>query len=117
MFTGIIECIGNVATIEKSGTNLRFLINSPISKELKIDQSVSHNGVCLTIESLTHNGHWITAIAETLQKTKSLYHSIQKLLSLDDSIIVLPSHTNKPVDFDGKPIQSTIVLTCLWHRE
>ena len=46
--------------------------------------------------------------AETLQKAKSLYHSLQKLLMLDDSIIVLPSHTNKPVDFDGKPIQSTI---------
>lgn len=46
--------------------------------------------------------------AETLQKAKSLYHSLQKLLRLDDSIIVLPSHTNKPVDFDGKPIQSTI---------
>lgn len=49
--------------------------------------------------------------AETLQKAKSLYHSLQKLLTLDDSIIVLPSHTNKPVDFDGKPIQSTIGIT------
>ncbi len=45
---------------------------------------------------------------ETLQKAKSLFHSLQKLLSLGDNIIVLPSHTNKPVDFDGKPIQSTI---------
>lgn len=49
--------------------------------------------------------------AETLQKAKSLYHSLQKLLTLDDSIIVFPSHTNKPVDFDGKPIQSTIGTT------
>ena len=46
--------------------------------------------------------------AETLQKAKSLYHSLQKLLTLDERIIVLPSHTNKPVDFDSKPIQSTI---------
>ena len=46
--------------------------------------------------------------AETLQKAKSLYHSLQKLLTLDESIIVLSSHTNKPVDFDSKPIQSTI---------
>ena len=83
MFTGIIECIGNVATIEKKGTNIRLLIKSPISRELKIDQSVSHNGVCLTIESLTENGHWITAIAETLQKTDLRSWTLEKQINLE----------------------------------
>ncbi|MES2005177.1 MAG: riboflavin synthase [Bacteroidota bacterium] len=69
MFTGIIECTGKVLTVSKNGSNLRFRIQSPVSGELKIDQSVSHNGVCLTVESLDHNSHTVTAIEETLNKT------------------------------------------------
>ena len=69
MFTGIIECTGKVVSIAKNGTNLRFWISSPLSNELKIDQSVSHNGVCLTVESLQEGRHAITAIEETLSKT------------------------------------------------
>lgn len=69
MFTGIIESTGKVVSIEKNGTNLRFRIESPVSKELKIDQSISHNGVCLTVESTQENTHVVTAIEETLRKT------------------------------------------------
>jgi riboflavin synthase len=69
MFTGIIESTGKVVSVSKNGTNLSFRIESPISKELKIDQSISHNGVCLTVESLTDNTHVVTAIEETLRKT------------------------------------------------
>ena len=69
MFTGIIECTGKVVAIEKKGTNLTFQIQSPISGELKVDQSVSHNGVCLTVESISANMHQVTAIEETLRKT------------------------------------------------
>ncbi|MES2374083.1 MAG: riboflavin synthase [Bacteroidota bacterium] len=69
MFTGIIECTGKIGSISAKGTNLSFWIESPISKELKIDQSVSHNGVCLTIEALDGDKHLVTAIEETLKKT------------------------------------------------
>ncbi|MBY0348345.1 MAG: riboflavin synthase [Hydrotalea flava] len=69
MFTGIIECTGYVEKIEKSGTNTIFWISSPLSNALKTDQSVSHNGVCLTIEAVKDNLHRVTAIEETLQKT------------------------------------------------
>lgn len=69
MFTGIIESIGRVVSISENGSNLSFRIESPISKELKVDQSVSHNGVCLTVESTDGNAHVVTAIEETLRKT------------------------------------------------
>ena len=69
MFTGIIEQMGLVEAIEISGTNATFWISSPISAELKIDQSLSHNGVCLTIEEIKGNQHLVTAIDETLSKT------------------------------------------------
>lgn len=69
MFTGIIEAIGKIHSIENDGTNLRFWIESPISNELKIDQSVSNDGVCLTVDSLMENMHRVTAIEETLSKT------------------------------------------------
>lgn len=69
MFTGIIEALGIVQSIEKQGTNVTFRISSPISPELKIDQSVSHNGVCLTVEEVKEGIHTVTAIDETLKKT------------------------------------------------
>jgi riboflavin synthase len=69
MFTGIIETSGIIKTIEKNGSNIDFVIESSISSELKIDQSVSHNGVCLTVIEINENTHRITAIDETLQKT------------------------------------------------
>jgi riboflavin synthase len=69
MFTGIIESIGTVARIVKEDTNKHFLFESDISNELTIDQSVSHNGVCLTVTKINGNQHWVTAIDETLQKS------------------------------------------------
>jgi len=69
MFTGIIETLGEVAAITAEGTNLNFIIKSSLSNELKIDQSVAHNGVCLTVVALSEDSHTVTAIAETLQKT------------------------------------------------
>lgn len=69
MFTGIIETLGTVKQIRKEGTNVHFCITSDISDELHVDQSVSHNGVCLTVTSLEENGYWVTAIDETLKKT------------------------------------------------
>lgn len=69
MFTGIIEAIGQVDSIKEEGTNRHLKISSPISTELKVDQSVSHNGVCLTVTRVGDGFHWVTAIQETLQKS------------------------------------------------
>lgn len=69
MFTGIIETTGTVEGIEIIGSNHSFWILSPISDKLKVDQSVSHNGVCLTVEAINLGHHKVTAVAETLQKT------------------------------------------------
>src|SRR5687768_822136 len=69
MFTGIIEATGVVKDILAIGSNKTFWIESPLSRDFKVDQSVSHNGVCLTIEEIRNNEHKVTAIDETLQKT------------------------------------------------
>jgi riboflavin synthase len=69
MFTGIIETIGQVAQTKKEGSNTRFKIRSGISSELKVDQSVSHNGVCLTVVEILKDSHAVVAIDETLQKS------------------------------------------------
>jgi len=69
MFTGIIETLGTVTSINGQGSNTHFRIESEISRELKIDQSVSHNGVCLTVVNLTNNGHEVVAVKETLLKS------------------------------------------------
>lgn len=69
MFTGIIESEGRIEKVKAEGTNKHFLVTSAISKELKVDQSVSHDGVCLTVTKIEDGAHWVTAIAETLQKS------------------------------------------------
>jgi riboflavin synthase len=69
MFTGIIETVGKITKVVKNGTNRSFWIESPISAELKVDQSISHNGACLTVEKIDGNTHQVTAIEETLKKT------------------------------------------------
>ena len=69
MFTGIIEAAGQVLHMQPEGTNLTFTIRSGISPELKVDQSLSHNGVCLTVTGIEGDTHRVTAIRETLEKT------------------------------------------------
>lgn len=69
MFTGIIETLGLVKSLETDQQNLHITINSPISSQLKIDQSVAHNGVCLTVVAVGDETHTVTAIQETLSKT------------------------------------------------
>ena len=69
MFTGIIEKMGVVKKIIDNKSNKTFWIKSPISSKLKVDQSVSHDGVCLTIEEIKTDQHRVTAVAETLSKT------------------------------------------------
>ena len=69
MFTGIIEALGKVTALENNKGNLELWVSSPISSALRIDQSLSHNGVCLTVVELREGKHRVTAIDETISKT------------------------------------------------
>jgi riboflavin synthase len=69
MFSGIIELTGTVADLKKEQSNLHITVRSAFTEELKIDQSIAHNGVCLTVVSINNNTYTVTAIDETLQKT------------------------------------------------
>lgn len=69
MFTGIIETLGEVVAIEKDQSNVHFTVKSTITNELKIDQSVAHNGCCLTVVKIEGDNYVVTAIQETLDKT------------------------------------------------
>ncbi|MBS1564542.1 MAG: riboflavin synthase [Bacteroidetes bacterium] len=69
MFTGIIETTATVAVVGSTGTNKSFWIKSPLSPELKVDQSVAHDGVCLTVEDVRDGMHKVTAVLETLAKS------------------------------------------------
>ena len=69
MFTGIIETLGTIQEIKKENTNIHIKINSSITNELKIDQSVAHNGICLTVVAIEDSFYTVTAIDETIKKT------------------------------------------------
>lgn len=69
MFTGIIEQLGVVKSIQKESDNIHFTLEAPFTTELKIDQSVAHNGCCLTVVEISGNEYVVTAIQETLNKT------------------------------------------------
>jgi riboflavin synthase len=69
MFTGIIETLGIVKEIEKDNDNIHVTVSSAITQELKIDQSVSHNGICLTVVAINNDEYTVTAIKETIEKT------------------------------------------------
>ncbi len=69
MFTGIIETLGTIKSLEKEGENIHVSVQSTITNELKIDQSVAHNGVCLTVVAINNDIYTVTAIKETIDKT------------------------------------------------
>ena len=83
MFTGIIEETGTVETIEINGTNIIFTLKANLAKELKVDQSVSHSGVCLTVESISDNTYTVTAIEETLKKTNLSFWKTGTVINLE----------------------------------
>jgi riboflavin synthase len=83
MFTGIIETLGKIVNIEKEGTNIHFTVQSNFTQELKIDQSVAHNGVCLTVVSINDDEYVVTAIQETLEKTSLRNLSINSVVNLE----------------------------------
>ena len=102
MFTGIIETVGKLDKLEKEGTNVHFTFESPISGELKVDQSLAHNGVCLTVvELLDGNKHVVTAIDETLKRTNLGELGIGDEVNLERC---MPAHGR----FDGHIVQGHV---------
>jgi riboflavin synthase len=83
MFTGIIEGLGTLNRIEKEGDNVHFTLSSNFTSELKIDQSLAHNGVCLTVVKLDGEEYTVTAIDETLQKTNLGGLKVSSIVNLE----------------------------------
>ncbi len=88
MFTGIIETVGTVNKIEKEKDNLHITLESKITSDLKIDQSVSHNGVCLTVIDINNNYYTVTAIKETLNKTNLKYLQVGDKVNLERAMLL-----------------------------
>ena len=83
MFTGIIEEIAEVVSIKKEGGNLHITLKSSITKDLKIDQSISHNGVCLTVVDIKDEMYTVTAIKETLGKSNLVLLEVGSKVNLE----------------------------------
>tara|TARA_B000000441_G_scaffold2069_1_gene1376 strand:- start:1967 stop:2548 length:582 start_codon:yes stop_codon:yes gene_type:complete len=83
MFTGIIESLGKITSVKVDQGNINFTIESEISQELKVDQSVSHNGVCLTVTETDNKTHTVTAVKETLDKSSLKNFSVDDLINLE----------------------------------
>lgn len=83
MFTGIIETLGTVKALEKDGDNIHISIQSNLTNELKIDQSVAHNGVCLTVVNINNDVYTITAIKETIDKTNLSFWNVNDVVNLE----------------------------------
>ena len=83
MFTGIIETLGTVKALEKEGDNIHITIQSNLTNELKIDQSVAHNGVCLTVVNINNDVYTVTAIKETIDKTNLSFWNVNDVVNLE----------------------------------
>lgn len=104
MFTGIIETLGTIKKIEHDHTNVHLFVESVLGPELKIDQSVSHNGICLTVVEINGNTHRVTAIDETLQKTNLQELKVGQLVNLERC-------TQANGRFDGHIVQGHVDQT------
>ena len=88
MFTGIIESVGKIISVVSEGTNKRFIIESSISSQLKVDQSVSHDGVCMTVVKVYGNTHQVMAVDETLKRSNLGKKNINDLVNLERSMVM-----------------------------
>ncbi len=88
MFTGIIETLGEVQRLKKEGSNLQISLKSVLIPELKIDQSLAHNGVCLTVVSVDNDTYTVTAIAETLQKSNLGKLKVGEKVNLERAMVL-----------------------------
>lgn len=104
MFTGIIETLGTVSAVQSENRNVHFTITSPIARELKIDQSIAHNGVCLTVIACDSESHTVTAIAETLHRTNLSQLNTGDLVNLERCV---PAHGR----LDGHIVQGHVDTT------
>lgn len=108
MFTGIVEAMGKVVAVERDRTNIHFTISTPLAKELKIDQSMAHDGVCLTVVKVDplNETYVVTAIDETLEKTCLRQWEIGYKVNLERSM----SMENR---FDGHIVQGHVDQTAV----
>jgi riboflavin synthase len=104
MFTGIIETLATIDNIEHKQSNIVFTFSSSISNELKIDQSVAHNGVCLTVTNVSGNQHQVVAIQETLNKTNMNAWQKGSLVNLERCLLANGR-------FDGHIVQGHVDCT------
>ena len=114
MFTGIVESVATLLKVDSEGTNKTFSFQSPIANELKIDQSVNHNGVCLTVVALEGDTYKVTAIEETLIKTNLGDLAVDEKINLERC---MPANGR----FDGHIVQGhvdqTAVCTSVQERD
>ena len=106
MFTGIIETAGTITELINEGSNLHIWVTSSLSNELRIDQSVAHNGVCLTVVELGNNTHKVTAVAETLSKTNLSQWKLGDKVNIERC---MPANGR----FDGHIVQGHVDNTAL----
>ncbi len=109
MFTGIVEAIGEVVNVHKQGTNRTFTLKSSIANEFKIDQSISHNGVCLTVTAVEGEEYTVTAIEETLNKTNLGGLELNSKVNLERC---MPAYGR----FDGHIVQGHVDQTGICTR-
>lgn len=88
MFTGIVETLGKVKAIEQEGSNVHFTIGSELAAEVKVDQSVSHNGVCLTVVAVSGDMYKVTAVEETLRKTALGQLEVGEVVNLERAMVL-----------------------------
>jgi riboflavin synthase len=112
MFTGIVESTGKIISIEKIGSNASFWMESPLGAELKVDQSLSHDGVCLTVEAIEGSRHRVTAIEETLRKTNLGGWELGKIVNLERCMVMNGR-------LDGHIVQGHVdtTATCIDYQE
>ena len=112
MFTGIIEEIGSVKAISREAGNIHFTIAAKMTKELKVDQSVAHNGCCLTVVAIDEECYQVTAIQETLDKTNLNHWEIGTKVNLERCLVMNGR-------LDGHIVQGHVdtVATCTHYEE
>lgn len=109
MFTGIIETLAKVERVEKSASNVHFTFSSGITSELKIDQSVAHNGVCLTVVNINGDQYTVTAIDETLKRTNLGELNVGDIVNLERC---MPANGR----FDGHIVQGHVDTTAICKK-
>jgi len=112
MFTGIIESLGTVEKLEQEGSNLHLSLSASIANEFKIDQSVSHNGVCLTVVAIKGNQYTVTAIEETLNRTNLEHLKVGATVNLERAML-------SSARLDGHMVQGHVdgTATCIGVSE